>query len=510
MDTIIVELGGSGATMVQGTGWDLPPTVDPRQGVGRMVHYKVPGDNSCLFHSIGAAYMRKNPSAQLVKDLKNVIAEEITKHPKHWGVTELGESPASYLRQLQQQSFWGGAIEIAILSAKYECEISVVDYAALCVTTFAHYYTDENNKDQEPAQYKRRVYLMYNGANLRQAHYDLVVYTIDAARASSLSGMSAGQAESDTVTDFSTSLQSIFRPTDEAALNMVKKLAEIQHARLVQDGQTQKRTWTEKDMIKNKNSKTATFTGGKGTLGETANITNHMDYKPPTTTTTSTTSTTAPKTSTNNTATSPKPSTTTTTSSSSAAATRTAATKPLAAAGPWSCEVCTFSNIAARTLCEMCQSPRPASAAPAATASAPKPTASVSQPKPTVQAQAAPKPTASTSVSQPKMATAPPPTAASTTTASRPWACPQCTYNNSGAARECQMCQSPRPGNTGSSSSSAAQRQQSTAASQRSTQPAAPAPIENGWPCSSCGTANPESATRCITCNEKKQDCNIM
>lgn len=112
-DTLIIELGGTGAVMVKGSGWDLPSTIDPR--MGRVIHYKVPGDNSCLFHSIGAALMRKNPSQQLVTEIKGVIEKEIKSKPNEWTITELGDSPNKYIQELHQPNFWGGAIEIAAI-----------------------------------------------------------------------------------------------------------------------------------------------------------------------------------------------------------------------------------------------------------------------------------------------------------------------------------------------------------------------------------------------------------
>lgn len=533
-ETIIVEMGGNGTAMVQGSGWDLPPTVDER--LGRAVHYKVPGDNSCLFHSIGAALLRKNPSAQLVAEIKGVIEKEICAKPKEWTMAQLGESPASYIQELRKPNFWGGAIEIAIISAHYQVEIAVVDFAQLCVTTFAHY--PEEGSDTEG--YKRRVYLFYDGSQLNSAHYDLAVTTSESSRASALTGMQAGKAETDTVSSFDSSLQSIFRPADEAALNLIKKIGEVDHNALVAAGRTTKKTWTTKDAIKSKNKKPA-FQGKSGALGESVNITNHMDFAPPTTTTKPT----------------PTPTTTTTTSvpsqSQSQVKTPVAATSVAASGstGPWNCSVCTFSNNPARNFCEMCDTPRPKGATSAAPAAAPvatpapvqakpTPTPAVTQPKPsatitatpapaakpaTTTAAVAPKPAATATTSTatataPKTPASPTNTASTATSVNRPWTCVTCTYSNRPSATNCEMCDVPRTGNGGGSTSS--KPQVSAQGAPTTAKPAAnPADVmsqrgsandakQEDWDCSQCKTKNNSQSTKCRSCGTKKQDCTIM
>jgi len=524
--TIIIELGGNGATMVKGSGWDLAPTVDIR--TSRCVHYKVPGDNSCLFHSIGAALMRKNPSAVLVKEIKEVIKKEILANPKMWTISELGVQPHEYLRDLEKQSFWGGAIEIAIISAHYQVEISVVDFAALCVTTFAH-YPEEGQDDG----YKRRIYLFYDGSNLNAAHYDLLVSTSESQRASALTGMQASSAETDSISSFDSSLQSIFRPQDETFLNMVKKTAELSHERLVAQGKTPKRNWTEKDMTKNKKKKL--FSGGSGALGETMNMGDHMQYsnstKPGATTATTAAATT--------TTTPAAPVTPTVKPTVVTQPTPTPVTKPTTAPSTaWTCSVCTYSNVAARSRCEMCDSAKPKTAAVTAVpAAAPAPTPAVTKPAPaTTAATTTPtKPTATTVTPAVKPTTAPKPiattttttttttatpksTASSSTAVNRPWTCTTCTYVNRPSRQECEMCAGPKDASsvaptstTAASSSSSKQSSGHTTSEALSNKPANPSDNKEGlWECQTCKIKNHPDAQKCKGCSNKRSDCSIM
>lgn len=369
------------------------------------------------------------------------------------------------------------------------------------------------------------IYLMYNGSNDNTAHYDLVVATTESSRASALSGMQAGSAETDSVSHFDSALQSIFRPQDETVLNLIKKLAETQHERLVREGKTKKKSWTEKDMIKNKNKKPA-FIGGKGVLGETANIGGHMSLAPTTTTTTTTT-------------TAPKPTATTTTAP--VTTTATTATAPAAAVSKtsWACEVCTYTNAAARSRCEMCDNPKPKNAAVAVAAAAPAPV----QQQPVVQQQ--PKPVQvqpAAVVQQPKPVTQTPapvttqqpvakpiavqqpvakPTASSSTPTNRPWTCSSCTYSNRPSAQACEMCDVPRSGGGGGAVTVPAKNNNPSPSDVLSRPPNNDKHDTNNnnnkkddkneeWDCTSCHHSNAPGTTKCSKCNTKKADCNIM
>ncbi|XP_043932392.1 ubiquitin thioesterase OTU1 [Protopterus annectens] len=116
----------------------------------------VPADNSCLFTSIyyvveGGVY---DPSR--VAEMRSLIAQIVASDPDSYSEAMLGRSNSNYCDWIRRDDTWGGAIEIAILSKFYSCEICVVDTQTVRIDRFG-----------EDVGYTKRVMLIYDGI-----HYD--------------------------------------------------------------------------------------------------------------------------------------------------------------------------------------------------------------------------------------------------------------------------------------------------------------------------------------------------
>ncbi|KAJ2454726.1 hypothetical protein EV183_001310 [Coemansia sp. RSA 2336] len=189
-----------------------------------------------------------------------------------------------------------------------------------------------------------------------------------------------------------------------------------------------------------------------------------------------------------------------------------AASKPAPAAvsgKEWECSVCELKSPATAEKCIVCDSPKPAGSI---AASVPKPTPATSAvqewecsvcelknppsakdctvcdaPKPAASS-AAPKPAGSTTASVPK-------TAPATTSAAQEWECKVCELKNPQSAKDCTVCDAPRPEQT-----------VATAAPPQSFAALAKAPKASGneWTCELCDLKSPESASKCIVCDAPK------
>lgn len=121
-----------------------------------MVRRVVPADNSCLFTSVyylveGGIY---DPAC--APEMRSLIAEIVASDPASYSEAVLGKSNEEYCLWIRKDDTWGGAIEVAILSKFYQCEICVVDTQTVRIDRFG-----------EDAGYSRRVFLIYDGI-----HYD--------------------------------------------------------------------------------------------------------------------------------------------------------------------------------------------------------------------------------------------------------------------------------------------------------------------------------------------------
>ncbi|KAG8275841.1 aminotransferase [Homalodisca vitripennis] len=115
----------------------------------------IPGDNSCLFTSIGFI-LQGYVDASVGAHMRQLIAVEIAKDPDTYNEAFLGLPNPDYCTWILKPESWGGGIELAILSEFYMLEIVVVDTTNGILNRFG-----------EDKSYSNRMFLIYDGC-----HYD--------------------------------------------------------------------------------------------------------------------------------------------------------------------------------------------------------------------------------------------------------------------------------------------------------------------------------------------------
>lgn len=146
-----------------------PPASDPRRETpeiplpsesATLVLRVMPDDNSCLFRAISTAVSGDQDIDHVTK-LRFHCADYISSNPDIYSKAILGKEPAQYCAWIQQESSWGGDIELDILSRVLGVEID-----ACIVDPF------QMQKYNEGAP--ERVVLIYSGI-----HYDTVAVSPD-------------------------------------------------------------------------------------------------------------------------------------------------------------------------------------------------------------------------------------------------------------------------------------------------------------------------------------------
>ncbi|GHJ87637.1 hypothetical protein NliqN6_4039 [Naganishia liquefaciens] len=170
-----------------------PTSIPLADGAGTLVHRIVPDDNSCLFSAVGIVF-RGGYDETVVKELREVVAEEIRKDPINYSDVILGRPREEYIDLITRPSTWGGAIELAVFAKHFKTEISSYDVMTGRADRFGE------------GEYDNRCILIYSGI-----HYDAAT----------------SSPTPDAPTDFHTS---IFPTTDThilvAARELVKRLKE--------------------------------------------------------------------------------------------------------------------------------------------------------------------------------------------------------------------------------------------------------------------------------------------
>lgn len=124
---------------------------------GILMKHVVPADNSCLFSSIYFVLNGKvDDTGTVAPFLRQVIAQTVSGDPEKFCEAILGKPNAEYCKWIQDDSSWGGAIEVSILSDYYGLEIAVVDTINAII-----------NKFGEDQNFAHRVFLLFDGI-----HYD--------------------------------------------------------------------------------------------------------------------------------------------------------------------------------------------------------------------------------------------------------------------------------------------------------------------------------------------------
>lgn len=124
---------------------------------GHLLLRVVPDDNSCLFNAVGLLLDYGNQyESDVATKLRRTVAEAVTEDPLTWCEPILGQEPHVYTSKILNKNAWGGAIELAILSAHYRTEICSIDVQSGRVDRFG-----------ESENYPNRIFLVYSGI-----HYD--------------------------------------------------------------------------------------------------------------------------------------------------------------------------------------------------------------------------------------------------------------------------------------------------------------------------------------------------
>jgi ubiquitin thioesterase OTU1 len=194
--------------MKQGTKWDLISLVPTGRGAFR--RKEMPGDNSCLFHTIaflcGSGSGSSSSSASAASSahaMRELAANVVASDPATYTTAVLGSPNRLYQDHILNPNTWGGGIELAIFSAHFQTEIIAFDLLNL--------REDEFGCDRG---YTKRCFVIYTGD-----HYDALVF----------SSGGIGGAE-----------QRLFSTKDEHAWTRARDAIEGIHAQLANEGKCQR------------------------------------------------------------------------------------------------------------------------------------------------------------------------------------------------------------------------------------------------------------------------------
>ncbi len=131
------------------------PLAADRAGIMRI--RRMPDDNSCLFHAVGALLLDRTAAA--AGEMRALAVAEIRARPETYTEALLGRPPAAYASLMEEASTWGGAIEISAFAAFFAVEIAAVDVQSGRIDRFG-----------EGCGHANCAYILYNGI-----HYDAIV-----------------------------------------------------------------------------------------------------------------------------------------------------------------------------------------------------------------------------------------------------------------------------------------------------------------------------------------------
>lgn len=136
-DELLSDVGIKNMTMVRIHRLD-EPKLDIRQASpingyiplttkqGIMVQRQMPGDNSCLFHTL--EYIFNNKSRADPYYIRQEVSEIVTLHPTKFTSDFLGLPNPVYAQTILRPETWGSNVEIFIYSFVKECQIIVLDF----------------------------------------------------------------------------------------------------------------------------------------------------------------------------------------------------------------------------------------------------------------------------------------------------------------------------------------------------------------------------------------------
>eukprot|EP01060_Flectonema_neradi_P030474 TRINITY_DN4443_c0_g1_i1.p1 TRINITY_DN4443_c0_g1~~TRINITY_DN4443_c0_g1_i1.p1 ORF type:complete len:367 (+),score=84.90 TRINITY_DN4443_c0_g1_i1:60-1103(+) len=174
--------------------------IPPSASKGSFTKREMPGDNSCLFHSIN--YVLYNKKHGETEKLRQMIAETVISNPQRFNTTFLGQPNAMYAQWIMQKDTWGGAIECSILSFLLQTEIVALDVQTTRMYRFG-----------EDEDYTTRVFILYSGK-----HYDAMALAEHG-------GAQQGAAD-----------QVMFNKRDESVLKKATDFIKLEHERMIASG----------------------------------------------------------------------------------------------------------------------------------------------------------------------------------------------------------------------------------------------------------------------------------
>eukprot|EP00823_Brevimastigomonas_motovehiculus_P009460 TRINITY_DN9127_c0_g1_i1.p1 TRINITY_DN9127_c0_g1~~TRINITY_DN9127_c0_g1_i1.p1 ORF type:complete len:512 (+),score=90.27 TRINITY_DN9127_c0_g1_i1:85-1620(+) len=429
---IILQEKGSNHTVLQGKKWEFPPCIAKNKGL--FARISMPGDNSCLFHTIAYVCLNKRAGKEVAAEMREIGAKAVASDPRTYNAVMLGCSPDSYVTRLRNPSVWGGAIELAVFARLYEMELVTFEYHNLLEEVFG-----------EGQGYKRRAFVLYTGE-----HYDALAFQL------------GGTEE-----------QVVFSPQDTNAWERARQQVFSLHQDAAKKGECKLQEKWRRNINKEKEKKTTTRDFGSGKLGtdngwkcnqctmqndvkdsrcaacsavrpssssssghsiSTSPSYSSSSYSSSTLSSVSTSSSTttsrvtqsslisSPSTSIRHSTSSltsgsssrssslPSSSTTTTSSSASSISTGSKITSP-SSSTTWGCTACTYVNPLSAKTCLVCNSSRPTPSSPTTVARKP-------------------------SLSR----------VSSSTSREGSWTCEKCTYQNRYWTRSCNVCSAQNPG----------------------------------------------------------------
>eukprot|EP00667_Euglena_gracilis_P015137 EG_transcript_15730 len=170
-----------------------------REG-GAVVKRAIQADNSCLFNTVQYV-CEGNHARDGAAHLRRLVAEVVAGRPEEYCDAVLGKPNAEYCAWILKPESWGGAIELAILSERFQTEIRCLDVQTGRMHAFG-----------EGQGYPRCVYAVYDGI-----HYDALAFTV-----------CAGAPEEMDIT--------LFAPGDDAVRDAgLRLVAELQRTRQFTD-----------------------------------------------------------------------------------------------------------------------------------------------------------------------------------------------------------------------------------------------------------------------------------
>jgi ubiquitin thioesterase OTU1 len=212
--------------MVQGVGgWKYPSSINVQRG--SFVCVPMPGDNSCMIHSVGyvceADITQRTPTKAKARKLRELIANIVASSPRLFTTAFLGMPNEAYQARVLNPNSWGGFIELSIFSRHFGVEIVSFDPRYLREDVYGSH--DGGGGGAADEGHTRRVFVLY----VDGTHYDALAWQPSAMGGSG-----------------SASQQTIFSVKDENAWVRAREFCLGLHQELVREGkcdlQTQWRT----------------------------------------------------------------------------------------------------------------------------------------------------------------------------------------------------------------------------------------------------------------------------